>query len=143
MLSRRAFALGTVTALAGCTGLSGSLGGRSGSSGDGGSSTNGDTASSASDEANGPNAGPPLADRRRHLAFEPAFLRDQVLSGEPGKDGIPAIDEPTFAPADDAPSGLGPESVVFGVVRDGEAKADPQYVLVRHEIANDVVGGDP
>lgn len=147
-LSRRAFALGAMSALAGCTGLSGSLSG-SESSGSLGSSGRADTSSPAGETVDGSasagsnGSGPPLADRRLHTAFESAFLRDQVRSGGPGKDGIPSIDEPMFASAQEAPVGLGPDSIVFGIVHDEAVKAYPQYVLVWHEIVNDVLGDRP
>ena len=153
--SRRAFALGTVstvTALAGCMGLSNPLGGGSRSAGRDGSATGEDTGSSEPASSPGPSSSasgstssskPPLADRQHYIPFRPAFLRKEVLSGGPGKDGIPAIDEPTFAPAREAPAALGPGSVVFGVVHDGAVKAYPQYVLVWHEIANDTLGDVP
>jgi hypothetical protein len=142
--SRRAFAVGTLTALTGCAGLSGSSS-DSRSAGrvelSGSDATDRSTAASTAGATVG--SGPPLADRQPYVPFEPAFLRERVLSGGPGKDGIPAIDEPTFVPASEAPSALGPESVVFGVVHDGAIKAYPQYVLVWHEIANDTLGGTP
>ncbi|MFC5280057.1 DUF3179 domain-containing protein [Halorubrum rubrum] len=92
----------------------------------------------AEDPAEG--RGPPTADGSRRLAYDLDALREESLSGGVGQDGIPAIDDPAFAPiggtslVDDAP--------VFGVVRGGEAKAYPQHVLVHHEIVNDAVGGD-
>jgi hypothetical protein len=145
-LSRRTFALGAVTALAGCTGLSGSLGGASNSAGGNESATDGtgsSTPASSPSSASADGSGLPIADRQLYVPFRPAFLREKVLSGGPGKDGIPAIDDPTFVPAAESPSLLYPESVVFGVVRNGVAKAYPQYVLVWHEITNDTLGGTP
>jgi len=70
-------------------------------------------------------------------------LRENVVGGGPGKDGIPSIDDPRFESVDDVGDRLHPNEPVFGLEVDGEAKAYPQYVLVWHEIANDVVGDVP
>ncbi|MGH2953325.1 MAG: DUF3179 domain-containing protein [Solirubrobacterales bacterium] len=69
-------------------------------------------------------------------------LAANVVSGGPGKDGIPAIDEPRFVAASEA-SFLTDEEVVFGLLAGGEARAYPQLALVWHEIVNDVVVGEP
>lgn len=60
------------------------------------------------------------------------------LSGGPGKDGIPSIDNPRFVTADQA--GLDGGDIVMGVYLDGQARAYPQNILVWHEIVNDVIG---
>jgi hypothetical protein len=67
---------------------------------------------------------------------------DEVLSGGPPKDGIPAIDEPQFLPVDEAKHITAQEPVI-GVVLNGEAKAYPLAILIWHEIVNDTVGGVP
>jgi hypothetical protein len=69
-------------------------------------------------------------------------LADNVVSGGPGKDGIPSIDEPRFVVAGDA-GFLSDSDPIFGLVHRGEARCYPQLVLVWHEIVNDVVGGEP
>lgn len=63
-----------------------------------------------------------------------------VVSGGPGKDGIPAIDKPQFVAASRAESFLRPEDIVFGVVLNDEVKAYPRKILVWHEIVNDRFG---
>lgn len=68
-------------------------------------------------------------------------LADAAVSGGPGKDGIPSIDEPKFVPASEA-TFLSAEDRVFGLVRRGEVRAYPQLVLVWHEIVNDTVAGE-
>jgi len=70
----------------------------------------------------------------------PDALRDNAMSGGPSKDGIPSIDEPKFLDPDDVDY-LAPGDPVFGVVRDGIAKAYPQKILSRHEIVNDELAG--
>ncbi len=72
----------------------------------------------------------------------PSVYRDASLSGGPGKDGIPSIDNPIFTSASAADGQLNPGDRVIGIYRNGEARAYPQAVLVWHEIVNDTVGGD-
>ena len=86
-------------------------------------------------------ASPPVADAGRHLAHEPDHLLEESLNGGVSQDGIPSIEEPSFAAIDEAD--LVDTAPVFGVVRDGEAKAYPQHILVWHEIVNDTIAGDP
>lgn len=69
-------------------------------------------------------------------------LAEAVTSGGPGKDGIPAIDEPRFVSAGQA-GFLGDDDPVFGLDHRGEQRAYPQQVLVWHEIVNDTVAGEP
>ncbi|MQA04443.1 MAG: DUF3179 domain-containing protein [Streptosporangiales bacterium] len=65
-------------------------------------------------------------------------LADNIVSGGPGKDGIPAIDEPRFVPARRTEL-LGADPV-FGLAYRGVVRAYPQLVLVWHEIVNDRIG---
>jgi hypothetical protein len=69
-------------------------------------------------------------------------LAENVVSGGPGKDGIPAIDKPDFVAASEVDF-LDDADPVFGLVHRGEVRCYPQLVLVWHEIVNDVVGGQP
>ncbi|MEX1031799.1 MAG: DUF3179 domain-containing protein [Cellvibrionaceae bacterium] len=66
----------------------------------------------------------------------------EITAGGPGKDGIPAIDNPRFVSLDEM-SQLGKEEPVIGMVVDGEAKAYPLRILTWHEIVNDEIGGIP
>ena len=67
---------------------------------------------------------------------------NEILSGGPGKDGIPSIDNPEFVSAekatflDDSDSGL-------GLTLNGESRFYPYRILVWHEIVNDTVAGQP
>lgn len=63
------------------------------------------------------------------------------ITGVVGQDSIPAIDEPKMVAADEMEMDDG--EIVFGLARNGVARAYPQRILVWHEIANDVVGGEP
>lgn len=126
---------GGVAALAGCTGPGDpSDGGDDDPPGDEG---DGDT-ESVTETAPG---GVPTANERLPLPISPAELREEARSGGPSKDGIPSIDDPSFVDpgeADFVASG----DPVFGVVRNGVAKAYPQMILAQHEIVNDVLAGD-
>lgn len=66
---------------------------------------------------------------------------ERVLSGGPGKDGIPAIDDPLFKPLSTFAHG---DEVLAIVIEDGTtAKAYPYNILVWHEIVNDTVDDVP
>ncbi|MFD1564489.1 DUF3179 domain-containing (seleno)protein [Haloarchaeobius amylolyticus] len=94
----------------------------------------------AGDDGGAITSAPPTVDRSLPEEYATDELDEASLSGGPGKDGIPSIDEPEFAAADDPPSRLSANDLVFGVELNGDAKAYPRYVLVWHEIVNDVVG---
>ena len=70
------------------------------------------------------------------------LLEQNIASGGPPKDGIPAIDKPQYTDAAEADHWLTAEDVVFGVDHAGLVAAYPQRILVWHEIANDTVGGE-
>ena len=126
-----ALAGGTGVSLAGCTG--GRVPGVLGDGNDG-------APERAADADSLPDDAPPTAERGRHLAHSLANLRDASLGGGVGQDGIPSVDDPVFEPV--AEADIDPLQPVFGVERGGEAKAYPQYILVWHEIVNDVLDGD-
>ncbi|MGE0715376.1 MAG: DUF3179 domain-containing protein [Alphaproteobacteria bacterium] len=67
---------------------------------------------------------------------------DEIMSGGPSKDGIPAIDSPSFAPAS-APGGLAPNEPVISLTIAGDARAYPLRIMIWHEIVNDTIGGVP
>ncbi len=67
----------------------------------------------------------------------------QLVSGGPGRDGIPALSNPVFVTASDGDTFLAPGALVLGVVEGGEARAYPHNVLWWHEIINDELGGVP
>jgi hypothetical protein len=68
---------------------------------------------------------------------------DEILSGGPPKDGIPAIDHPQFTSVEDADGYLQPQEPVILFELNGDARAYPLQILTWHEIVNDVVGGEP
>lgn len=88
-------------------------------------------------------SGPPTSIAALPVQYDFAELRDEVRSGGPPKDGIPAIDDPIFESATKASRWLDDAEIVFGVVGGGEVKAYPQQILVWHEICNDEIGDVP
>ncbi|GAB4150313.1 MAG: hypothetical protein Tsb0016_21940 [Sphingomonadales bacterium] len=67
---------------------------------------------------------------------------DEIISGGPPKDGIPALDRPRFKPVSKIYDRPDSEPVI--VLRlNGEAKAYPLKILMWHEIVNDEIGGVP
>ncbi len=63
--------------------------------------------------------------------------------GGPGKDGIPAIDDPSFVSTDVADDWLEAREPVVEVVIGHQARAYPLQILIWHEIVNDEFGGVP
>jgi len=64
---------------------------------------------------------------------------EEILSGGPPRDGIPAINNPKFVKAREAKF-LQLKDRVLAIVIDGIAKAYPIAILNWHEIVNDVIG---
>jgi hypothetical protein len=96
---------------------------------------------SAEAEAGEPPSG---AEREFETDFsEHSVPYEEISSGGPPKDGIPAIDEPRFVGVEDAGEWLEPEEPVILLELAGEARAYPIQVITWHEIVNDRVGGSP
>ncbi len=68
---------------------------------------------------------------------------NEILSGGPPRDGIPAIDEPAFVPLEKAAGWLDSREPVIVVSLGDDARAYPLQILMWHEIVNDTVGGVP
>ncbi len=64
-----------------------------------------------------------------------------IVPAGPGKDGIPALTDPTFVPAN-RDRWLDPNEPVLGVSYNGVSKAYPLRVLNYHEVVNDEFGGE-
>jgi len=77
---------------------------------------------------------------RPYLSGPWLIPENEVLSGGPGKDGIPALKNPKMT---DIPRAdyLSPEDLVLGLVANGEARAYPHRILDWHEIINDDIQG--
>ncbi|WP_428622492.1 DUF3179 domain-containing protein [Sedimenticola sp.] len=67
---------------------------------------------------------------------------DEIHSGGPAKDGIPAIDQPRFLTAQ-AAGHLKPASRILGLHWHGVTKAYPIAIMNWHEIVNDRFGDEP
>jgi hypothetical protein len=133
-LTRRRFvAVAGLSSLAGCAG---------------GADTGSESASTPTAEPSVAGSAPvadgpvPTADEVLKLPMEPSELESLAVSGGPPKDGIPSIDEPSFVGSDDA-GFLDAGDPVFGVALNGDVKAYPQKILVKHEIVNDRLGDRP
>lgn len=74
---------------------------------------------------------------RRTVAWE------DIISGGPPKDGIPAINAPMFESVTAAAGWLSARDPVILFAESGEVRAYPLAILIWHEIVNDVVGGRP
>jgi hypothetical protein len=68
---------------------------------------------------------------------------DDIISGGPPPDGIPAVDRPVFITHTDAGAWLKPKEPVLALEVNGDARAYPLEILMWHEIVNDTVGGRP
>ena len=68
-------------------------------------------------------------------------LEEIVWGGVP-KDGIPDLTDSPVIPASEA-TYLNPDDRVFGVSINGDHRAYPLRIMNPHEMANDVVGGEP
>ena len=66
-----------------------------------------------------------------------AIPLEQIISGGPPKDGIPAIDHPRFITQGTAAQWLDPREPVISLEINGEARAYPLQILMFHEIVND------
>jgi Protein of unknown function (DUF3179) len=67
----------------------------------------------------------------------------EFQAGGPGRDGIPALDQPDLTTVREASRWLHDREPVIEVTLGGEARAYPLQVLVWHEIVNDTLGGRP
>ena len=72
----------------------------------------------------------------------PIIPAEEIRSGGPPKDGIPALTDPSLVSAAGA-GYLSDQDLVVGVNLDGETRAYPLRILVWHENANDTVGQTP
>ena len=67
---------------------------------------------------------------------------DEIISGGPPKDGIPALTNPEYVSAGEAAFSKDDDKVI-GVVVNGEARAYPLRIMSWHELVNDRIGDLP
>jgi len=67
---------------------------------------------------------------------------DEIQSGGPPRDGIPALDDPDFIAASTA-GWLHPDEPVIVVTVGDNARAYPLQIMIWHEIVNDTINGLP
>ena len=67
----------------------------------------------------------------------------EFRGGGPGKDDIPAIDDPDFTTVEEAGGWLSDREPVQVVNIKDDVRAYPLQILMWQEIVNDVVGGEP
>jgi hypothetical protein len=68
---------------------------------------------------------------------------EEILSGGPPKDGIPAVDEPSYWSVDEADEVLAPREPVIVVDLEKHVRVYPLRILMWHEIVNDTLGEEP
>lgn len=68
---------------------------------------------------------------------------DEIMSGGPPKDGIPAIDQPRFESYSSADQWLHDKEPVIALQIKGNARAYPIQILMYHEIVNDRLSDVP
>ena len=68
---------------------------------------------------------------------------NEIQSGGPPKNGIPALDHPAFVSVSEADRTLKPQDMVLGTEFLGVSKAYPVRILNWHEVVNDDVGDQP
>ncbi|MBT3316084.1 MAG: DUF3179 domain-containing protein, partial [Anaerolineae bacterium] len=74
--------------------------------------------------------------------FPSTIRTEEIVWGGVVVDGIPALNNATMIPADQA-NYLRDDEPVFGISINGDNRAYPLRILDWHEMANDVVGGVP
>jgi hypothetical protein len=126
-----------VLAVAFLTGACGVLG-EDGASGDAGRDKNQPVVRGSSEE-------PPEGATEEFITdfTEHSVPYTEIRSGGPPKDGIPAIDEPSFVRVDEANAWLEPQEPVILLRIEDDVKAYPIQIVMWHEIVNDTVGGRP
>jgi len=76
------------------------------------------------------------------FSFSPSLVpRDEILSGGPPKDGIPALAHPAIESVVQANRWLDDADMILGVVIKGQSRAYPLRILNWHEIVNDQIAG--
>lgn len=67
----------------------------------------------------------------------------KIISGGPGKDGIPSIDKPKFTLVSDSKNSFKDDDLVMVVTLENQTRAYPILIMNWHEIVNDKIGNTP
>ncbi len=98
---------------------------------------------SASENAPSEDTPPTGAEREFETDFTNHNISyETISSGGPPKDGIPAIDEPSFVGVEEADEWIEGNEPVILVRAGGEARAYPLQIITWHEIVNDRINGE-
>jgi Protein of unknown function (DUF3179) len=68
---------------------------------------------------------------------------DEIRSGGPAKDGIPALNNPLFVPAFEADTWLSDKEAIILLQEGTVFKAYPLQIMAWHEIVNDIIADTP
>lgn len=68
---------------------------------------------------------------------------DKIVSGGPGKDGIPSIDHPIYNTVNEADRWLNDNEIVMALEYNGKKRVYPLQIMLWHEIVNDEINGEP
>ena len=82
-------------------------------------------------------------DDSQHFVVDNLVLKPEQFHYGIGREEFPALIEPHFISAQEADSWLADSARVLGLRIGDEIKAYPIELLTRHEVVNDVVGGEP
>lgn len=137
---RRFLAAAAGTATLGLAGCLGTLFGDEAAREDAIEGADGDPHTLRNLEEVAPDVALPLREPEVTLAEDLQVYEENAVSGGVGKDGIPSVDDPSFADANHGDGMLDPGDPIFGVDIDGDARAYPQRILERHEVVNDTFG---
>lgn len=85
---------------------------------------------------------PPTTEKQHVLEYSRDRLNEMQVSGGVPKDGIPSIDDPTFAESSGYEDDVFDDNIVFGVNINGTQKAYPRSIVARHEIVNDSIDAE-
>lgn len=86
---------------------------------------------------------PSALDDPANAAFpEPLLSLDEIASGGPPPDGIPAIDEPKFERIQDV-DWMAETEGILAVTVDGETHGYPFQIMMWHEVVNDTIADQP
>ena len=77
-----------------------------------------------------------------NINTQSAIPVEEIIWGGVPVDGIPPLEHPPVLAAEDA-SEMREGEPVFGLVVNGEARAYPLRIMDQHEMANDILGGEP